>query len=167
MKKDTFKIGELIKQALEQRGLQTLKPAAKAVGISQELLRRVVKCEHIPKDATLGKIAGNLGLDRNSLILAAHREKVPVEVKGYFLSADKPRTWEKKRVWPLSFEQCVYLGKIMNGEEIQLLRKFRQVPDATRAQILGYVDYAWASNKTTMNESREQEKIGGEQEKTS
>ncbi len=158
----TVKVGELIKQTLEQKGFRTLKHAAKALGISQELLRLMVSHGHIPKDAMLGKIADKLGLDKAALILAGHREKVPVEVKGYFLSPTERKTWQKKRVWPLSEEQCDYLGKIMNDEEIQIIRKFRQVPDEAKAQIVGYVDYTWASKRTTMKVSDGEEKNGQE-----
>lgn len=147
----TAKLGELIKQALEQKGLRPLKHAAKTLGISQELLRLVVSCEHIPKDGTLGKIADKLGMDSAALILAAHRERVPLEVKGYFLACSERKKWQKKRVWPLSEEQCNYLGKIMSEDEIQLVRKLRQVPEEARTQIVGYVDYTWTSKRTMMH----------------
>ncbi len=109
-------MAELIKQALEHKGLRSLKHSANALGISLELLRIVINREHIPMDATLGKIADKLGMDKGALILAAHMEKVPDEVKGYFLFCPERKTWQKKRVWPLSEEQCHYLGKIMNEE---------------------------------------------------
>lgn len=157
MTSGTLKVGELIKQALAQKDLRTLKQAAKALGISPELLRLVVSRGHLPKDAMLGKIADKLGLDRAALILAAHREKVPLEVKGCFLSVSGRKAWQTKRVWPLSDEQCDYLKKILNEEEIQIIRKLRQVPDEAKTQIVGYVDYTWASKKT-MNESDREEK---------
>lgn len=153
-----MKVAEMIKQALEQKDFQTLKDAAKALGISPELLRLTVNQGHIPKDRILGKIADRLGMDRAALILAAHREKVPVEVKGYFLSPAEQRSWPQKRVWPLSAEQCDYLGKIMNEAEIQIIRKFRQVPDEAKAQIAGYVDFTWALKRTAMNASAAEEK---------
>jgi hypothetical protein len=152
-----LKVAELIKQALEQKGLQSLNHAAKTLGISLELLRIVVNREHIPKDATLGKIADKLGMDKGALILAAHREKVPAEVKGYFLFCSERKTWQKKRVWPLSEAQCDYLGKIMKQEEIQLIRKLRQVSDEARMQIGEYVDYTWTSKRTMMNVSDDEE----------
>ncbi len=147
MTSGTLKVGELIKQALAQKDLRTFKQAGKALGTSPELLRLVVSRGHVPKDAMLGKIADKLGMDKAALILAAHREKVPLEVKGCFLSLTEQKTWQKKRVWPLSEEQCDYLGKIMNEEEIQIIRKLRQVPDEAKTQIVGYVDYTWASKR--------------------
>jgi transcriptional regulator with XRE-family HTH domain len=152
----SLKVAGLIKQALEQKGLRSLKHAADALGISQQLLRIMVNREHIPKDATLGQIADKLGMDKAALILAAHREKVPAEVKEYFLFCPERKTWQKKRVWPLSEEQCYYLGKIMKEEEIQLIRKLRQVSDEARAQIGEYVDYTWAS-KRMMNAGDDKE----------
>jgi hypothetical protein len=48
---------------------------------------------------------------------------------------------------PISEEQCYYLGKIIKEEEIQLIRKLRQVSDEARMQIGKYVDYTWASKR--------------------
>jgi hypothetical protein len=143
----SLKVAELIKQALEKKGLLTVKHAAKVLGISQDLLRLMFSHGHIPMDATLGKIADKLGMDKASLILAAHREKVPAEVRGYFLFSPERKTWREKRVWPISEEQCYYLGKIIKEEEIQLIRKLRQVSDEARMQIGEYVDYTWASKR--------------------
>ncbi len=144
-----MKVAEMIKRALEQKGLLTRKDAAKALGISQELLRITVSGGHIPKDAILAKIADKLGLDSAELILAAHKEKVPIEVKGYFLSAAKRRTYPERRVWPLSEEQCDHLGKVLNETEIQMVRMFRQLPDEEKAQIIGYLTYSWATKRLT------------------
>ncbi len=142
----TLKVGALIKQALEQKGLRSLKHAANILGVSQDLLRIVFR-GHIPMDATLGKIADKLGMDKAALILAAHREKVPDEMKGYVLFRTERKTWRKKRVWPLSGKQCDYLRKIMKEDEIQLVRKLRQVNDEARTQIGKYVDYTWTSKR--------------------
>ncbi len=146
-----MKVAEIIKQALEHKGYRTLREAARALGISQELLRRTVNEGHIPKDSMLGKMAGKLGLDKATLILEAHQERVPVEVKGYFLSPTEQRTYPRKRVWPLSEEQCDYLGKLLNETEIQIIRKYRQLPDDAQTQITGYIDYTWATKRMTMN----------------
>ncbi len=151
-----MKVADMIKQALERQGLQNRKDAAKALDISLELLRITVK-GHIPKDATLVKIADRLGLDRVALLLSAHKEKVPIEAKGYFLSPKKRQSWTKKRAWPLSWEQCEYLGKVMNDMEIQIIRKLRQVPDEQKHQIAGYVDYTWMS-KRVLDERKGEEK---------
>lgn len=145
-----MKIADLIKQALKQNGLPVLRPreAAKSLDISTELLRIILFKGHVPKDKTLGKIAGKLGMDASALILAAHRQSVPAEMKGYFLSAAPERSWRKKRVFPLSEEQCNYLEKIMSRDEIQIVRKFRQVPGEAQVQVIGYVDYMFASKRT-------------------
>ena len=158
MESGTLKLGGMIKQALEEKNLRTFKQAAQLIGISSELLRIVVSRGHVPKDAILGKIADKLGLDKAALILAAHREKAPLEVQGCFLSLSGRKAWQTKRVWPLSEEQCDYLRKIMNEDEIQIIRKLRQVPGEARTQIVGYVDYTWASKRTTMDESDSEEK---------
>jgi hypothetical protein len=146
----TMKVAEIIKQVLKQKGFRNLRDAAKALGISQELLRLTVNKEHLPKDEILGMIADKLGLDRSALILAAHQEKVPVGVKGFFLSPTEQKKFEKKRVWPLSEEQCGYLEKILSETEIQIIRKFRQIPDNAKEQITSYLDYTWAAKRITM-----------------
>jgi hypothetical protein len=69
-----MKVAEIIKQVLKQKGFRNLRDAAKALGISKELLRITVNKEHLPKDEILGMIADKLGLDRSALILAAHQE---------------------------------------------------------------------------------------------
>jgi hypothetical protein len=145
-----MKVAEMIMRALEQKGSQNLRTSAKTLGVSPELLRLTVKQGHIPKDSILEKIADKLGIDRSSLLLAAHKEKFPMEVKGYFLSPSKQIKYEKRRVWPLSEEQCSYLEKILSEPEIQLIRKFRQIPDEEKAQITGHLDYSWAMKKIPM-----------------
>jgi hypothetical protein len=152
-----MKVADMIKRALEQQGFVNMRDASKALEISQELLRITVNQGHIPKDAMLVKIADRLDLDRIALLLAAHQERVPVEAKGYFLSPTKREPWTKRRVWPLSWEQCEYLGKVMDDMEIQIIRKLRQVPDEEKRQIVGYVDYTWLS-KRVINERDEEEK---------
>ncbi len=142
-------IADLIKQALKQRGLPMGRPRelSKALGVSVDLLRLILKKGHIPTDKTLGQIADKLGMNASALILAAHRERVPAEMKGYFLSALPDKSLSKKRVFPLSEEQCLYLGKIMSPDEIRILRKLRQVPGEARVQVSGYVDYMYASKR--------------------
>jgi hypothetical protein len=152
-----MKVAEMIRRELEQQGFQNMKDAAKFLDISLELLRITVNQGHIPKDAILVKIASRLDLDRVALLLAAHQERVPIEAQGYFLSPVKRQSWTKKRVWPLSWEQCEYLGKVMDDMEIQIIRKLRQVPDEEKRQIVGYVDYTWLS-KRVINERDEEEK---------
>ncbi len=143
-----MKISDMIRQALEKKGFKNLKDASKVLGISPELLRVTINKGHIPKDRTLMMIAGKLSLDKALLILAAHQEKVPAEVKGFFLSPSQAKFRRGKRKYPLSEEQLNYLEKILTVDEIMLLRKFRQVSDDARTQINGYVDFMFASKRS-------------------
>ena len=143
-----MKISDMIRQALEKKGFRNLKDASKVLGISPELLRVTINKGHIPKDKTLIMIANKLGLDRSVLILSANQEKVPAEVKGFFLSPSQSKFRRGKRKVPLSEEQCNYLEKIVSSDEIQILRKYRQVSDEARTQINGYVDYMFASKRS-------------------
>lgn len=143
----TMKISEMIRQALEKKGFKNLKDASKVLGISPELLRVIINKGHMPKDKTLIQIANKLGLDKSVLILAAHQEKVPAEVKGFFLSPTQSKLRRVKRVSPLSEEQCDYLERIMGPQEMQMLRKIRQVSEEAKIQINGLVDYLFATRK--------------------
>ncbi len=142
-----MKIADMIRQALEKKGFKNLKDASKVLGISPELLRVTINKGHIPKDTTLMMIASKLGLEKSVLILAAHQEKVPSEVKGFFLSPSTTKYRRGKRKYPLSEEQINYLEKILSIDEIQMLRKFRQVSDDARTQIVGYVEYLFGTKK--------------------
>ena len=142
-----MKISEMIRQALEKKGFKNLKDASKVLGISPELLRVTINKGHIPKDKTLMMIASKLSLDKAMLILAAHQEKVPAEVKGFFLSPSQAKFRRGKRTFPVSEEQINYLEKILSMEEILTIRKFRQVTDEARIQIVGYVDYMFSTKK--------------------
>ena len=143
-----MKISEMIRQALEKKGFKNLKDASKVLGISPELLRVTINKGHIPKDKTLMMIAGKLSLDKAMLILAAHQEKVPAEVKGFFLSPSQAKFRRGKRKFPISEEQINYLEKILSMDEMLMLRKFRQVSDEARIQINGYVDFMFASKRS-------------------
>jgi hypothetical protein len=143
-----MKISEMIRQALEKKGFKNLKDASKVLGISPELLRVTINKGHIPKDKTLMMIATKLGLDKAMLILAAHQEKVPAEVKGFFLSPSQAKFRRGKRKFPISEEQINYLEKILSMDEILMLRKFRQVSDEARVQIVGYVDYMFSTKRS-------------------
>jgi transcriptional regulator with XRE-family HTH domain len=143
-----MKISEMIRQALEKKGFKNLKDASKVLGISPELLRVTINKGHIPKDKTLMMIAQKLNLDKSVVILAAHQEKVPAEVKGFFLSPSQARFRRGKRKYPLSEEQINYLEKILSVDEIMMLRKFRQVSDEGRTQIEGYIDFMFASKRS-------------------
>lgn len=144
-----MKISDMIRQALEKKGFKNLKDASKVLGISPELLRVTINKGHIPKDKTLIMIANKLGLDKSVLILAAHQEKVPAEVKGFFLSPSTTKYRRGKRKYPLSEEQINYLEKILSIEEIMMLRKYRQVSDEAKTQINGYIDFMYASKRTS------------------
>jgi hypothetical protein len=143
-----MKISDIIRQALEKKGFKNLKDASKVLGISPELLRVTINKGHIPKDRTLIMIANKLGLDRSVLILSAHQEKVPAEVKGFFLSPSTTKYRRGKRKYPLSEEQINYLEKILSIEEIMMLRRYRQVSEEAKTQINGYVDYMYASKRS-------------------
>ena len=143
-----MKIADIIKDALEKKGFRNLKDASKVLGISTELLRVIVNKGHIPKDKTLSAIAVRLGLDKSMLILAAHQEKVPAEVKGFFLSPSHAKFRRGKRKFPLSEEQINYLEKIITDEELQMLRKMRQVSGEARVQIDAYTDFMYASKRS-------------------
>ena len=142
-----MKISDIIRQALEKKGFNNLKDASKALGISPELLRVTINKGHIPKDKTLIMIGNKLGLDKSVLILSAHQEKVPDEVKGFFLSPSQAKFRRGKRKFPISEEQINYLEKILSIDEIMMLRKFRQVSDEAKVQINGYVDFMFASKR--------------------
>ncbi len=144
-----MKISIMIKEALEKRGLNNLKESSQFLSISTELLRMILNKGHIPKDRTLILIAKRLDLNSPILILAAHQAAVPEEVKGFFLAPTgaKLRQGMTMRKHPLSQEQCDYLGKIMTSEEIQLVRKLRQVTDDGKKQVLGYVDYMFSMHR--------------------
>lgn len=142
-----MKISDVIKKALDKKGYKNLKDASKALGISPELLRVTLNKGHIPKDRTLTMIANKLNIDKSLLVLSAHQEKVPDEVKGFFLLPSQSKTTKSKRKFPLSEEQTAYLEKILSIDEIMMLRKFRQVTDEARVQIVGYVDFMYATKR--------------------
>lgn len=143
-----MKISEMIKKALDKQKFKNLKDASKVLGISPELLRVTIYKGHIPKDNTLAMIAKKLNLDTSTIVLAAHQEKVPDEVKGFFLTPSQAKFNRGKRKYPLSEEQTTYLEKVLNIDEIMMLRKFRQVTDEARLQIAGYVDFMYGSKKS-------------------
>jgi hypothetical protein len=143
-----MKISEIIKNALDKKGFKNLKDASNALGISPELLRVTINKGHIPKDSTLAMIAKMLKIEMSTLVLAAHQEKVPAEVKGFFLVPSQAKFNRGKRKYPFSEEQTTYLEKILDIDEIMMLRKLRQVTDEARIQIAGYVDFMYGSKKS-------------------
>jgi len=142
-----MKIADMIKNALEKKGYKNLKDASKMLGISPELLRVTINKGHIPKDNTLTMIAKKLNLEMSVLVLSAHQEKVPNEVKGYFLTPSDAKFNRGKRKYPLSEEQTNYLAQVLSTDEIMMLRKFRQVTEESRVQIAGYIDFMYATKR--------------------
>ncbi len=140
-----MKLAEMIKNGMDKKGYKNLKDASRALEISPELLRVIVTKGHIPKDTTLAHIAKKLDLDMRILVLAAHQEKVPLEVKGFFLTPSLSKAGRHKRKYPLSEEQTAYLGQMLSIDEIMMLRKLRQVTDEARTQIAGFIDYLYKS----------------------
>jgi transcriptional regulator with XRE-family HTH domain len=163
-----MKIADLIKQELQNRGLTTITSAARSLGVSPELLRRIVNMDHIPRDRMLAKIARGLGMDPAGLILAAHRQQLPGELCVFTLTPAPPTgcVWQEKRKWPLSQEQCEYLAKVMQPHEIQLLRKYRQLSPEEKAQAIGYLNYMFATKRVFAPDAengqrpREEELVG-------
>lgn len=139
-----------IKQALVRRGLKNTKEASLFIGISNEALRTILAKGHIPRDRTLRVIAEKLGLDAASLVLTAHRDRVPAELKGFFLAPAASPFREGKRVFPLSQEQCDYLGKLMSPREVQLVRQYRQLTPEGKTEIAGFIDYQFAKHRNAM-----------------
>src|SRR5574340_59696 len=112
-----MKLSELIKNGIEKKGYKNIKEAARALGISTELLRVIISKGHIPKDNTLALMAKKLNIEMHVLVLAAHQEKVPDELKGFFLTPSPAGPGRRKRKYPLSEEQTTYLGQILNADE--------------------------------------------------
>ena len=140
-----MQLARMIGDAIDKKGYKNLKDAARALGLSPELLRVIINKEHIPKDTTLIRIAKKLDLDMTTLVLMAHQEKVPKDVKGFFLTPSPKRAGLHKRKYPLSEEQTAYLEQGLSVEEIMMLRKMRQVTEEGRTQIEGFVDFLYAS----------------------
>jgi hypothetical protein len=142
-----MRLSRMIKAAIDKKGYKNFKDASKALGLSPELLRVIINKGHIPKDTTLTRMAKKLDLEPHVLVLAAHQEKVPADVKGFFLTPSPKRPGRHKRKYPLSEEQTAYLEQILSFDEIMMLRKIRQVNDEARTQIAGFVDFMYESKR--------------------
>ena len=143
-----MKISEMIRQALEKKGFRNLKDASKVLGISPELLRVTINKGHIPKDKTLIMIAAKLGLDKSVLILAAHQEKVPAEVKGFFLSPSQANSGAGRENF--RFPKTDQLSR--EDHERRRDSDAQEVSPGVRGgtdQIAGYVDYMFASKRSS------------------
>ncbi len=146
-----MEVSKIIKEAMEKTGIQNPRELSKKLGISLELLRLTLNSSHIPKDKTLAKIAEKLGINKSVLLLAAHRQRVPEEVKSFFLSPATAPNHKIKRVFPLSEEQCNYLHRILSDKEIQIIRMFRQLTEEQQTMVMGYIDYTFAKRTTEAN----------------
>jgi len=133
-------LSDLLRQGLAKRGLVSTAESARFLGTSVELVRKTLRNIRVPKDKTLIRIAERLGIDAAPLILAAHQQKLPLAMRSSFLEPSEVTT-KNKRIWPLSREQCDYLAKVINLQEIQILRKYRQLLPEGKSQTEGYIDY--------------------------
>lgn len=141
-----IKLSDILGRELAKRGLTTLKDAARFLGMSTELIRTILNGSRVPKDKNLIKIAERLGIEASALILAAHQQNIPSDMQAYLLKPSDVSA-RNKRVWPLSLEQCDYLAKAMSPEEIQLMRKYRQLDDEQKIQARGYVHYMFSTKR--------------------
>lgn len=160
-------LARLIRSELEKRGIRTIRRSAQFLGISGELMRCILNKGAVPRDSTITRIAQALGMNPAPLLLAAHRQKLPKDVALFMLDPASPAggDWQQKRKWPLSQEQCDYLSVIMLPQEIQLIRKYRQLTTEERLQTIGYINYQFATNRVPPPPApAEPEPLGMEQE---
>lgn len=156
-----MKLAEIVQRELKKRGVGSLKEASRLLGISPELIRVIVTKGHVPKDRTLRIIAQKLGLELSSLVLTAHKQKLPGDVKGLFLSPSPGDAGTAKRKFPLSQEQCEYLSRVITIDEIQLVRKYRQLSDEAKIQSRGYIEYMYGvSKKSDPRSDADREPLG-------
>ena len=78
-------LSDLLRQGLAKRGLVSTAESARFLGTSIELVRKTLRNIRVPKDKTLIRIADRLGIDAAPLILAAHQQKLPLEVRSSLL----------------------------------------------------------------------------------
>lgn len=150
-----IKLSDLIRQELAKRGLVSYADSARFLGMNLEFIRMILHKNHVPKDKNLIKIAKSLGIDATPLILAAHRQRLPLDTHSFILQPDEGTT-KNKRIWPLSREQCDYLAKFMSPQEIQLLRKYRQLLPEEQRQTEGYVHYMFSTKRVPPQSSDHQ-----------
>lgn len=82
--KTSERVSDIVMKAIKSKGYETIKDCAKELDIPYENLRKTVAAEHIPRDRTLIEYARKLGIDEQSLILQAHRDRAPDVIKGIF-----------------------------------------------------------------------------------
>ncbi len=145
----TNELSRLIKEEMKKRGLKDEQLTAGRLGVSYEVLRQILRDNHIPKNRTLLQIARGLDIDPSILIMAAVRERLPRNLGEFMLTVEHPPSgdWERKRKWPLSQEQCAYLSRLMNSQEIQLVRKYRQLSSDEKSQVVGYINYEFETKR--------------------
>lgn len=141
-----MKLSTLIRREMNLRGIKTIKQAAQLLGVSTELARSILKNSRIPKDGTLLKMAEALGLDPAVLLVPSHLQKMPRKLRAEVLPVAPPSNfdWIRKRKWPLSQEQCDYLGRVLQPAEIQLIRKCRQLTEEEKGSAVAYVGYLFS-----------------------
>jgi hypothetical protein len=141
-----MKLSDLLRQELAKRGLTSNMKSARFLGVSTEFVRMTLHKNHVPKDTKLVTIAGRLGIDATPLILAAHQQMLPLETQSSILPRAEAASNDRRR-WPLSREQCDYLAKVISPQEIQILRKYRQLLPEGKIQTQGYIHYIFATNR--------------------
>lgn len=82
--KTSERVSDIVMNAIQNGGYETIKDCAKELDIPYENLRKTVAAEHIPRDRTLIEYARKLGIDEQYLILQAHRDRAPDVIKGIF-----------------------------------------------------------------------------------
>lgn len=152
-----MRLAEIVQRELKKRGVGSLKEASRLLGISPELIRVIVTKGHVPKDRTLRIIAQKLDLELSSLVLTAHKQKLPGDVKGLFLSPAPGDAGKAKRKFPLSQEQCAYLSHVITIDEIQLVRKYRQLSDEAKIQSRGYIEYMYDVSKKPASRAEQEQ----------
>jgi hypothetical protein len=143
-------VADMLKKELSQQGVHTVKEAALLLGTSATTLRLLLIRKRIPKDNILTEIAKKLDLDTAALLLQAHRERLPRAMQSSILMPVPPAGGDlaHKRKWPLSQEQCDYLGRIMTSREIELVRMFRQMTPEEMREVFDYMGYLFQSSRS-------------------
>jgi hypothetical protein len=150
-----MKLSRLLWREMKRREIRTIKDSAHFLGMSIELIRIILNKDYVPRDNSLIKIAKKLGIDATLLLLAAHEQRMPPNLRSFMLRPAAAAT-KNKRIWPLSLEQCTYLEKIMSPAEIQLVRKYRQLSPEENAQVLGYINYMFSTQRVAPPSDQQQ-----------
>lgn len=155
----------MIRRAMELKGLRSIKKAAEYTKISVESFRILLNRGHVPKNRILHQVARSLELDLVRVVIAAQKQLIPQLARENMLTPVEA-AYGEKRIWPLSQEQCEYLAKVLQPEEIQFIRKFRQVTAQGKIQIRGFVDFEYDAFRRSRAAAAPQETPpAGEQER--